>query len=130
MIESGRSTVYLFWTMFCAISAESCGEEPLYPRRNDLIDKVAVEWLPDDVRKEIKNEDPRRFENVVLAIEEVAKTAHNAEAFHRHRTAVVQAEDLLTQVQGYVIDYLCLLMFEILFNSIHCAGAVSFARIA
>lgn len=116
--------------MFCAISAESSGEAPLYPRRDDLIDKVAVDWLPDDVKKTIEHEDPSRFENVVSSIEEVAKKAHNAEAFHRHRIAVVEAEDLLTQVQGYAIAKLYLQMYAIMFNSIRRAGAVSFEHFA
>lgn len=93
--------------MFCSITSDNCAGGPLYPQRDDVIDQVAVEWLPDDYKQTIKSDDPVRFENIVTAIEAVAKLAHNSAAFHEHRLAVVEAENILAQANGYALLFTC-----------------------
>ena len=56
--------------MFCASPAGRADNAPIHPVRDDVIDQIAVDWLPDDVKHGLQTEDPTRFENVVLAVEQ------------------------------------------------------------
>eukprot|EP00892_Ulva_mutabilis_P011637 jgi/Ulvmu1/8846/UM049_0027.1 len=87
--------------MIRASAAGRDDEAPLHPIREDVVDQIAVEWLPADVKQGIYSQDAQRFENLVVAFEKVAAKVPNTEAFHVHRHAVVDAEELLTQVQGF-----------------------------
>lgn len=66
--------------------------------RHDQIDRLATEWLPQELYSNLQQQDHVNFDNLVEAVEALAAAVPDAAAACSNEAAVLAADPLLQQI--------------------------------
>jgi hypothetical protein len=86
-------------TMTAPIRPETASGQASMPVRHDQIDRIVIEWLPDELYANIQSHEHRNFVNLVEAVEAFATLIPDTAAACANQDAVLAADPLILQIQ-------------------------------